>query len=421
MADSPMSHLILVLPSAPASSACEYAFVLSEDGQSVSKHGQASAAALPASARSRRVTLIVPYTQLSWHHVTLPPGLSLGQRRQQGRVRAALDGLLEDCLLDEPQRLHLALEPNAVAGTRSWVAACDEAWLQSHLQALQAAGFSFAHIAPEIWPQAEPALWTAGETDAPWLLATGLDSADSLMSLPLAGGADGDRSALRALLQSVPAGTVIHAEPQTVSSAEPLEYPITLMTAMQRALAASHSAWDLAQFELDQGRQSRLQRQLRDGWQSFWHAPQWRAARLAMLIALIAQLVGLNAWAWKQNRAVADKQRQVQLALTDTFPKVPIVVDAPVQMQRELARLRSETGAISSADLEALLTASAQIPGIGGAQALDFKDQQLRIKGVSLEAEALADVQDKLTSLGYALQREGVDLMLTASSSGARS
>ena len=51
-------------------------------------------------------------------------------RRHQQRVRAVLDGLLEEKLLDDPAQLHLALDDTAEAGQPSWVAACDKAWLQ---------------------------------------------------------------------------------------------------------------------------------------------------------------------------------------------------------------------------------------------------------------------------------------------------
>ena len=410
MGASPMSHLILVLPLAPVSSASEYAFVLSDDGQNATRHGTAIASALPASGRGRQVVAVVPWSKLSWHSASLPPGLATGQRRQQARLRAALDGLLEEQLLDDPGQLHLALAPDAAAGSRCWIAACDKAWLRSHLQALENARLPVDRIAPEISPHSEPTAWTVGDADSPWLLATGLDGIPGIAMLPLRG----EGMALGALLQSLPEDTTIQAEPATAPFAEELGRPMALIPAAQRALAASASGWDLAQFELDQGRQSRMRRQALSSWQGFWRAGEWRAARWAALVAIVAQLAGVNAWAWKQNQAIAQKKQLAQKILTDTFPKIPLVVDAPVQMQREVASLRSGSGALSSGDLEPLLAASAHIPGMARAQAIDYQERQLRIKGLALEGEALADTQESLAGLGYALQRDGADLVLAA-------
>src|SRR2546427_7935746 len=92
-----------------------------------------------------------------------------------------------------------------------------------------------------------------------------------------------------------------------------------------------------SQFDLDLGGGSRTRRRMLDGWQSFLRAPQWKAARWGAVLALLAQVVGINAWAWTENRAIAAKQVQVRSTLATSFPRVPVIVDAPVQMQRERA------------------------------------------------------------------------------------
>ena len=50
-----------------------------------------------------------------------------------------LEGLLEDQLLDEPEALHFALQPQARGGGPLWVATCDRAWLRAALQVLESA------------------------------------------------------------------------------------------------------------------------------------------------------------------------------------------------------------------------------------------------------------------------------------------
>lgn len=410
-----MSTLILHLP---AGSAGEYAYALSSDGQRADSHGHAAAALLPDPGRTGQAVAVVPHQALSWHLVQLPQGVPTGSRRGQARLRAVLDGLLEERLLDDPAQLHLALQPQAQAGSPCWVAACDKAWLRGHLQALESAGRSVSRIVPAFAPQSIAQIWATGTPESAWLLATGLASGSeapgTLACLPL-GSDRADPQALASVLQALPPDTPIQAEPALVRLAENLQHPVQLVTEAELGLAASRQPWDLAQFDFDQGGQSRARRRLLDHWQSFRRAPQWRAARWAAVLALVAQVVGLNAWAWQENRAIAAKQVQLRSTLTSTFPRIPVVVDAPVQMQREVAALRQASGALTPADLEPLLAASAQaLPAAAQAQALEFQDRQLRLKGVELQADALADAQQRLAGSGLQLQRDGADLVLSA-------
>src|SRR5690606_9974380 len=114
---SPMSLLILTLPLADGASPPEYRYTLSHDGQQVAQHGRASAALLPSVGRAAsELVALVPVQALSWHRAQLPPGVPLGSPR----MRAVLEGLLEDQLLDDLGNLHFALAPGAAAGSSSW-------------------------------------------------------------------------------------------------------------------------------------------------------------------------------------------------------------------------------------------------------------------------------------------------------------
>ena len=404
-----MSNLLIQLPAEYASAGGEYSYVLSNDGLHIQRNGQATPTLLPSAGRTSQVTAVIPASRLSWHSIALPPGLQLHSRRQQQRVRAVLTGLLEEKLLDDPAQLHLALAADAEAGQTCWVAACDKAWLQAHLQALEAAGHPASRIAPQYWPSGTPLLWLSADADVAQLTATGLEQKVSFARAPL----QADAALLQALLSQLPPDLPVLAEPQLARAAEALQRPITLHTQAQQLLAAGQYSGDLAQFDLDLGGSTRLRRRLLDAWQSFAKAPQWRAARWAAGIAVVAQLVGLNAWAFKENRAIAQRQQQAKQVLQTTFPHVPVVVDAPVQMQRELDLLRSNSGALSSSDAEALLSASATISGVQNASALQYQDKQLRISGLNLSPEALTDAQQSLQATGYQLSPEGADLLLT--------
>ena len=103
-----MSSLIVLLPTVPDNASSEFNYVLTDDGQTVRSHGSAPAALLPARGDTE-VVAVVPVERLSWHRVDLPKGTSSGSPR----LRAVLEGLLEDRLLDEPETLHFALQPQA--------------------------------------------------------------------------------------------------------------------------------------------------------------------------------------------------------------------------------------------------------------------------------------------------------------------
>ena len=404
-----MSTLLIQLPAELAHSAAEYLYIVSDDGQSAERSGQANATLLPASGRTNQVTAVIPVSRLSWHSITLPPGLNVQSRRQQARVRAVLEGLLEEKLLDDASTLHLALD-SAPGGQSYWVAACDKPWLQSHLQLLESSGHVANRLVPEQWPSASAQLLLWGDNGNAQLSVTGLDGRSSLATLPLRA----DASLLHPLLSRLPADLPVLAEPQLARAAEALQRPVNIFTAAQRLLQSASYTGDLAQFDLDLGGSTRARRRLLDAWQSVAKAPQWRAARWAAGIAIVAQLIGMNAWAFKENRAIAQRQQQAKQVLQTTFPHVPVIVDAPVQMQRELDVLRSNSGALSAADLEALLAASATISSMPNAKSLEYQDKQLRITGLDLNPEALSDAQQSLEASGYQLQREGADLILSA-------
>ena len=72
---------------------------------------------------------------MSWRRIELPKGTSAGSPR----LRAVLEGLLEDQLLDEPDTLHFAVQPQVKPSEPLWVAVCDRGWLRSAVQVLEAA------------------------------------------------------------------------------------------------------------------------------------------------------------------------------------------------------------------------------------------------------------------------------------------
>lgn len=391
-------HVVAPLPPAPAGS--EYSWAAwTNDGQRLRERGSAVPALLPTSLE---VTLGVPAAALSWHLVTLPPG-SLGSAV---RLRSVLNGLLEEHLLDEPEALHFALEPAARVGTPVWVAACNRLWLRSVVQALEGTNRRITRIAPEFTPQpvGAPTMLTAtGTPESPQLTVC---DASGVTTLPLTG-------ASVALIGGAPEGTALQTEPGVAALAESLwGQPVPIIEPATRWLQASQSPWDLAQFDLASTGRARAGKKLGAIVQSLWHAPRWRAARWGALVLLLAQLIGLNAWAWKERNALEAKKTAVKNLLTQTFPAVQLVVDAPLQMAREVAALQQATGGLTAADLEPMLGALASsLPPGRSPSSIDYSAGQLRLRGLGIQPSDEAALSTTLSARGYSARMEG-DLLL---------
>lgn len=396
-----MSSLVVLLPPQPATAATEFDYVLTADGRHVQSHASAPAALLPRiSGAGAEVVAIVPAGALSWHQVELPKGTSAGSPR----LRAVLEGVLEDRLLDEPEALHFAVQPQARPGAPVWVAACDRAWLRSAVQVLEAAQRPAARLVPEFAPDGAAALYAIGEGEDALLVATGENGP---MILPLAG------SAL-ALLPELPDEAPRLAEPACAAQAEQvLQHKVELLQAPQRWLRASRSDWDLAQFDLASSARARTLKKLAGGWAELLRAPQWRAARWGAALLVLLNLAGLNAWAWKERSALDGKRLALRQTLTQTFPNVKVVVDAPVQMEKEVAVLRQAVGASSGRDLEAMLNALAAVAPQRTVGGLEFNGNELRVKGMGAGADEVRGLSTSLKSLGYAATLQGDTLVLS--------
>jgi general secretion pathway protein L len=385
-----MSSLLVSLPLEPATSATEWAYAVSADGRTLADQGRAPAALLPLPrGPGAEVVAVVPVQALAWQRVELPKGIAPGTPR----LRAALEGLLEEHLLDDTEAVHLALEPGARAGERAWVAICDRAWLRQALQLLEAAGRGVGRIVPEFAPEGLPALTVLGTPEQPVVVASG---PEAVLALPLA-------PATLDLLPALPADAPVFAEPAVAATAEQvLQRQAALQQPPQRWLQSARTRWDLAQFDLASSPRARALRKLAGGWGDVLTGAAWRPARWAALLIVLANLAGLNAWAWKERATLEGKQQAVRRALQETFPHVRVVVDAPVQMEREVAALRQQTGMPSARDLDAMLVAlaSALPPGRTPA-ALDYSGSELRARGLALSAEEAQAVGAQLRPLGY--------------------
>ncbi|GAB4217021.1 MAG: hypothetical protein Fur007_18240 [Rhodoferax sp.] len=398
--------------------------------------------------RSTEVVLLVRAPALSWHRVVLPAGsarlgaAAWGRAAGSVRLRAILDGLLEDQLLDDPADVHLAVQQPLPTQGPVWVAACAAAGLQRAVQALAQQGWTVQRIVPEVDPDRlragavvggdEPQAWlavrsgTGGPADASGDAAGpaprpdagegteagvadgGADGADAVRVLPL------QASTLAwARHQGAALGPVLAVEPawvQRIEAACP-QARVTVLPRAQRWAQAARGGWELAQFDLARSVGQRRQAALRAAWRQFWQAPAWRPARWALWALLLIQTLGLASVAWRERALLQTERDALRQVLLEVFPATPVVVDAPAQMARAVAQLRQSRGAMPGRDLASMLSLfSIQISTLAPAgyavTALEFDSNGLRLTAPDLPAAQRQTLQQGLRAQGIAARWE---------------
>ncbi|MFG6432377.1 type II secretion system protein GspL [Roseateles sp. LYH14W] len=392
-----MSTLLLFLPSRtrlralgqaasePAPALREYDWALTPDGRQIDSEGRSAAAALPA---ADSVIAVVAESDISWRRLELP--------RAGRQMRAALAGKLEESLLDDPEALHFAVEPDAVGGDTAWVAALSRTWLAEHLAHLDAAHVFIERVAPLAWPDELPRghFFEAGG-DA---VSLRWSHAEGVATLPLQGG----------LARQLFPPDLVHAAqwtatPGVATAAERwLGTTVSVQTPAQRALAVIANTWELRQFDL--APRARGMRALRFVSRDLMRKP-WQPVRWGVAALVVVQLLGLNLWAWLQNREVAERRAAVTATLTSAFPQVRAILDAPIQMQKQLDLLRISAGSIGEQDLEALLgaAASAWPADRPPADALAFEPGRLTLPAQGWSPAQIDNFRAQLQSAGWQL------------------
>lgn len=332
---------------------------------------------------------LVPPRALSWHAVRLPPGV----HASSPRLRAVLEGLLEDQLLDPPEELHLMLsgEPSASTGTEgAWVAACDRRWLAMAVQGLEAAGCPLSRVLPEWGPPGELRVHVTGSLPSPQLV---LCSPGSISVLPFT-----PEALAWALPPGQPPQAIVSAEPELADWAgQHLSQPVQAWPRSQRWARAAQPRWDLAQ-------SLKMRRRGPRSPLEWLQAPRWRGARWAALGLLGVNLLGLNLLAGMQRTQAQTRQAQMQQVLQQTFPQAALGGDPLPQMERELERLREAGTAPLAGDLGPMLGAVlAGLPSGRLPQTLEHAPGQLQLKGLALSAEELQSLTARLGSQGYQL------------------
>ncbi|MEO3692665.1 type II secretion system protein GspL [Roseateles paludis] len=404
-----MATLLVLLPPRPRLRAqslnamaregdIEFDWLLTPDGRSVSAEGRNLPAALP---HADNVVAVMAENDVSWRRVELP---------KAGRqMRAALAGKLEESLLDEPENLHFALEADATPGDTAWVAITARNWLAELLGQLEGAQIFVDRVVPSAAPDLPPGgHFHDASTDGSCLVELSWTHAEGVASLPIGG------SLARQLLSPASVeGTRWTSAPGVVALAERwLGASVPVLGRQGRALAALQTGWNLRQFDL--APKARGTKALWQFLRTFLR-PQWRLVRWGLAVLLLLELLGLNLRAWRLQHELTAQQDAINATLSSTFPHVRAILDAPIQMQKELDLLRQRSGALGEQDFETLLAAAATAwpADRGPADILAFEPGRLIFSDQGWSPQQVDALRSQLRSEGWALEASDGRLVIS--------
>ena len=348
----------------------------------------------PGDTRNSAV-LVVPFHRLSWHRVTLP-------KTPKNKYLAILAGALEEHLLDEPESLHFAFEAGVELHKRGaicWVAVCQLAWLHACLDTVSRAGIQITRIIPEIAPCDTKCVGHEWQ-GITWLT---LCTTESMISIPVN---SETVSVVRDTWRTECTGGM--ATHQAASNLERLFPDYTWVPIHNMALcwaASLRSDWDLAQLGVSLSGGANRTQKYKEWLRSLWTGGRWHSARWALASVVVVQLLGIQLLAWKETSAVATLRQQINDTLRLTFPEIRVVIDAPLQMQREVEKLRTASGTIRPNDLEALLQALGRLelsePLV--LESIQSDSTQVILSHQALSANNQQNMAQQLSSQGWSV------------------
>ncbi|WP_029046659.1 type II secretion system protein GspL [Cupriavidus sp. amp6] len=379
----------------------------------VLREGHARIADLPA---AERLVLILAASDVLLTTATVPP-------LPPARLKQALPNLIEDALATDAQPCHIGVGPAldgsaAVRGPRRrLLMVADRAWLRAVLDAFAEHRHRRRHVLPAqlCLPLAEA---EAAATEAPGAEPTLRPAEEAGREEPATLVVEAAASALAAggeLLDSATVGTTGPASALasqwqlTVRTGAHAGYGLLLgddalaawqalapdgtwyadadaaaaapVPALRNAARAGWPLWiegaqaclrepalDLAQFEFAQGRADR------------WNLAAWRIPLALLAGIVLVQVLGMNIhWLLLRNEQQRVEAAQQQ-ALRSAFPQTQAILDAPLQMRRQVEQLRIASGRSTPEDFLPLADRFAQaarrLPP-DALQALEYRGRML--------------------------------------------
>ena len=387
----------------------DWRYALLSDAGALVRHDTCALQHLPAASST---VAVLGLGAVSWHAVDLP-------KTPPQKLRAALEGALEDRWLDDASALFVAWRKPS-PGEPAWAATCNKASLEAALIALRKAGHRVSRVIAAFEPQNTTRLHAWGGADAPMLTVA---TPTGVTQWPL--DATTGQGLLKLLAPDADAALTITAEPQVAAQCEAALGQTAVTQAWATHLAeighTGGSATNLAQFELLSLTGSGALHRASLGLRNVLTAPNWRWARWGVGVVAAANLIGVNAMAFKERQNLGAKRALTSSLLLQTFPQTGVILDAPIQMQRQVAALKQAQGSLSAQDFETQLGSFAAFVGpTATPSAIEFAASELTVKGLQLSPDELTRASQNALAQGLRLRAEPYGLVLGPAAGGAK-
>ena len=389
-----------------AASPCAWA-LLDDDGN-VRESGTGNLAAMP---QSDDATVVVSAERVLATTAVLP-------KIKRSKLETALPFALEDTLIDDATEAHVTSGAKLPDG-RTVLYTLNKGWLSRFMAASTAAKVRVRRIVPEFCLLPTRASeWSMAWDGAQGFLATAhslggaLDSGDDAHA-PVA-------LQLR-LQQDAPAALRLFALGSEVQAPNwGIKVPVIF----------EKQSFDWRKAAIPDDAPNLLWGKFAPPPRISEYLPWLRPALMAALLLVSVEVVISNLeWA-----LLASEKHQLVSGMTETFRETfgadATIVDAPLQMRRNIARLRHAAGVSDDADFSPLLEkfsgASGSIPG-NTLRTLRYDDGKLDIEMTLASASSLDTLQQRLTESGLMTQvvdqhdaGAGLSLQLRVSAGGAK-
>lgn len=371
-------------------------WVLCDESGAVLQSGADPLAALPKGCEC--IAIAAPDRVL---HVAvkLPPG---ARRRWQ----AALPFAVEEHTLGDPEDTH-AVPLLTLADGRTAVAIADKPWLGRVVGACRTAKLPLRRMIPEtLLPRCAPDTWTLVWDGVSGFVRTGSASGMALDN----GDAATPPLALRLSLNAARKNSPPPA-PGKIEVRFPQQLPEAQRNLPQwgdlAAALVAGPAWDWRREPIPDGAPNLLWGEFAPRFRIGEHWPKWRPLALILLAALGVEIAGANAeWALlaREKKSLA---REMERSFRATFGEDSAVVNAPLQMRRNLADLRHTAGLPDNGDLLPLLDAAAPplaaLPA-GSVRALHYEAGRLDLDLFFPRGDDLRTLQQRLQARGLGVR-----------------
>ena len=362
------------------------------------RSGETLLSALP---KADEVELIAPAVKVLLTSVAVPA-------RSRRKLLQLLPYAVEEKLMYDPESIHTAPATSVPPSGEVALAAIDKGWLGRTLELLAKAGLQPRKMWPEtLLPPLLINTWTAIWNGHEGLLRTGALSGSSL------DGGNADTPPL-ALLLAAQEAKMRDAAPGKIilRLAGDAEQPDLARWSAQLGVETQlGAAWDWRQAPHTQEPGINL---LQGGFAASSAGQAWLPRlRPALIVAGLIVLVQFGGtlvdWAqlsYQERHLKADMQASFRKA----FPEAKVIVDAPLQMQRNLADLRHAAGVADASDFLPLLAQVTPILADAGQfEAVQYERGTLKLDLALRATQNLETLRNRLRNTGIKAELEKLE------------